>query len=65
MVRGSHGTLEAVHFYADIGRFTGCSIANSYISIGSGRLKYANQIWFEGGFGILSSGFFTYDPLIW
>jgi len=45
--------------------YTGCSIANSYISVGFGGLKCASWIWFEGGFGILSGGFFAYDPLIW
>ena len=29
MVRGSHGTLEAVHFYADIGRFSMKSLVKS------------------------------------
>ena len=28
------------------------------------HVRYASWIWFEGGFGILSSGFFTYDPLM-
>ena len=29
------------------------------------RQKYPNQIWFEGGLGILSWGHLTYHPLIW
>ena len=44
---------------------TGCLIANIYTSFNSGRQKYASQIWFEGGLGILSSRIFTYDPSIW
>ena len=44
---------------------TGCLNANLYTSFCSGGQKYASQLWFEGGLGILSSGIFTYDPLIW
>ena len=44
---------------------TGCPDAKVYVSICSDRQKYSSQIWFEGGWGILSSGNLTYDPSIW
>ena len=44
---------------------TGCLNANLYTSFCFGGQKFASQLWFEGGLGILNSGIFTYDPWIW
>ena len=44
---------------------TGCPGANIQVLTYSDTQKYTSQISFGGGLGILSSGHFTYDPLIW